>query len=525
MFHIFRRVQKSKTVFGLCLLLSLCFLLNACKEEKLAKYVFLFIGDGASYAQRRLTELAQRDRLFINTLPIQGASTAAALHSNLADTAASAAALASGKLGQENMVAMLSEDEPVLPLITSVAAQNGYAVGLVSDVSLDSVVPASFYAHSAKKQSYYDIAVQAKDSQISLMMGQTFKRQKAFKKEDLGVILKKSGYKQISSLKEQENLPAGKVIASFKKIPFAIDAKPKSPSLAFFVEKAINQLQNEKGFLLIAVAGKMNQAAEMHDTATMIREINAFDQAVKKAYEFYEQHPQETLIVVAGTVETGGMTLGIDNSADLDTEIFKNQKISTEAFKSAINRFRKRRPVGATVENFMPQIEKNFGLKILSKNQKADLKKLAANGDEKAKEDLKMNLDSSELALLREAFRYSMTEPSKRPKNEAYLNKYEKYDPLQIAVSAILAKRAGVGYSTFGQTAVPMPVSAVGNGAFLFMGNYPQTALFSKILGAMGLMMPVEKPENPDRINSSPAVSADTSETGAAQSESLPKNP
>lgn len=98
--------------------------------------------------------------------------------------------------------------------------------------------------------------------------------------------MKSGGYKQISSLKGQEKLPAGKVVAAFKNIPFAIDAKPDSPSLAGFVEKAVEKFKTEKGFVLITIAGKMNQAAEMHDTAALIREMDAFDQAVKKAYDF-----------------------------------------------------------------------------------------------------------------------------------------------------------------------------------------------------------------------------------------------
>lgn len=489
MFHSFFKAKKIKGLFSLCFCFAFCFILNACKEEKLAKYVFFFIGDGASYAQRRLSELAGGERLFINTLPIQGSATTAAVKSNLADTAASAGALASGKLGEEGMISMLGKDEPAVPLITSVAVQNGYAVGIITDSSLDGVVPASFYAHCAKKQNYYDIAVQAKDSGVGLMIGQVFKRQKSFKKDDLSVVLKSGGYKQISSLKGQEKLPPGKVIAALKNIPFAIDAKQDSPSLAAFVEKAIEKFKTEK-FVLITIAGKMNQAAEMHDTAALIREMDAFDRAVKKAYDFYRERPQETLIVVAGTVETGGLTLGVDNSVDLDVGVLKNQKISAEAFKSAVNRFRKRRPVGATVENFMPQIEKNFGLRLLSKEQKKDLTARAEKGDEDAALALDMNLNAAELSALREAFRYSMTETEKRPKTEAYLNKYGKYDPLQIAPVKILARRAGIGYSTFGQTAVPVPVSAVGNGAFFFMGSYPQTALFGKILGAMGLMIP-----------------------------------
>lgn len=487
MFLSFLYVKKARNLLlwaGFCLM---CCFLNACREEKLAKFVFLFVGDGASYAQRRLTELAEGKTLFIDTLPVQSVTTSSSADSNLADTASAAAAMATGQQGMQGMISMLSEEDPALPLISSVVSDYGYAVGIVTDSSLDSAVPASFYAHSPKKQNYYDIAVQVKDSNIPLFVGQAFKRQKSFNKEDLNGILKKSGFKQIFSLAKNESLPSGRVIVALKNIPFAIDAKPESTSLAMLVEKAIDRFKNEKGFMLIVAGGKMNQAAETHDTATLIKETAAFDRAVRTAWDFYQAHAQETLIVVAGTVETGGLTLGTNNSEKLNADVFKHQKVSLETFKSSVNRFRQRRKEGAVLEDFMPQIEKNFGLRMLSKEEKKELTAQAKNGDKEAEKALEMNLSAAETAALREAFRYSMTDVAKRPKTETYLNKYDKYDPLQIAPAQILAARAGVGYSSFGRTGMPVPVSVVGNGAFLFMGNYSQTTLFNKILQAMGI--------------------------------------
>ena len=122
MFHSIFKAKTFKRVLSLCFFFALCLILNACKEEKLAKYVFFFIGDGASYAQRRLTELANAEKMFINTLPIQGSMTTAAVQSNLPDNAAAAGALASGKQVEESMISMLGKDLPAVPLITSVAA-------------------------------------------------------------------------------------------------------------------------------------------------------------------------------------------------------------------------------------------------------------------------------------------------------------------------------------------------------------------------------------------------------------------
>ena len=41
-----------------------------------------------------------------------------------------------------------------------------------------------------------------------------------------------------------------------------------------------------------------------------VKEVICFDQALERAYKFYEQHPDETLIVVTADHETGGMSVG-----------------------------------------------------------------------------------------------------------------------------------------------------------------------------------------------------------------------
>ena len=490
MFHLRFPLKKARYFLLFSIILSSLIMLNACKEEKLAKYVFLFIGDGASYAQKHLAELYGKEALFSNTLPVQGFITAAAEDSNIADTAAAASAISTGTLVPNGAVSMLSEGEEELPLITSLAGQNGYNVGIITDMSLDGPVPAAFYARSLKKQNYYDIAVQLKNSKVSLAAGGAFKRPKSFKKEDLETVLRQSGFKQLSAVKETDKLPSGKVVAAVKNIPFAIDASSDAPTLSLFVKKALEKFGTEKGFFLVVSGSKINEAAEMHDTAAMMRQIRAFDDAVKTAYAFYEQHPDETLIIVTGTSETGGLSLGADRAEKLDVSVFEQQKISADAFKSAINRFRRRRQAGAVLEDFMPQIEKNFGLRILSKEAKKELREKAKAGDEDAAKALMMEISSAELSFLREAFRYSMMDSSKRPKTEAYLNKYGSCDPLQIAPVQILARRAGIEYTTFGQTAAPLPVAVVGNGAYFFTGSYPQTGLFGKILTAMGITVP-----------------------------------
>ena len=60
-----------------------------------------------------------------------------------------------------------------------------------------------------------------------------------------------------------------------------------------------------------------------------IADTVALADAVDEALKFYEQHPDETLILVTGDHETGGLTIGYAGT-DYDTYLdnLENQKIS-----------------------------------------------------------------------------------------------------------------------------------------------------------------------------------------------------
>jgi alkaline phosphatase len=56
--------------------------------------------------------------------------------------------------------------------------------------------------------------------------------------------------------------------------------------------------------------GKIDWACHANDAMATIGDMLDFDNAVGVALEFYKKHPHETLIVVTGDHETGGMTIG-----------------------------------------------------------------------------------------------------------------------------------------------------------------------------------------------------------------------
>ena len=121
-------------------------------------------------------------------------------------------------------------------------------------------------------------------------------------------------------------------------IPYAIDQKEEDLSLEEITHAAIDFLtkDNKDGFFLMVEGGKIDWACHSNDAATMFKEVLSFENSVRIAYEFYQKHPDETLIVVTADHSTGGLSLG-SGSYDLNLQILKNQAMSEVMFSNKLN--------------------------------------------------------------------------------------------------------------------------------------------------------------------------------------------
>ncbi len=77
--------------------------------------------------------------------------------------------------------------------------------------------------------------------------------------------------------------------------------------------------------------GRIDHAAHANDPTGVIHDTIAFDDAVREAYAFFQQHREDTLIVVVGDHETGGMGLGMDAMGyKLNMAALLNTQVSVE---------------------------------------------------------------------------------------------------------------------------------------------------------------------------------------------------
>ncbi|WP_456325699.1 alkaline phosphatase, partial [Desulfonauticus submarinus] len=59
---------------------------------------------------------------------------------------------------------------------------------------------------------------------------------------------------------------------------------------------------------------------------------------------------------------------------------------------------------------------------------------------------------------------------------------YGGYDPLTVTITHILNNKAGIGWTSYKHTAVPVPTSAIGVNADTFNGYYDNTDIAKKIM-------------------------------------------
>jgi alkaline phosphatase len=81
-----------------------------------------------------------------------------------------------------------------------------------------------------------------------------------------------------------------------------------------------------------------------------------------------------------------------------------------------------------------------------------------------------IKLNDWEKEQLREAFMASMSKEKASLMKEENTMLYDNYDPVAVMARKILAHKAGVGWTTWAHTGIPVPVMAKGTGQQLFDG-------------------------------------------------------
>ena len=455
-----------------------------------AKYVFLFIGDGMAMPQISSAEVyaaavAAKDiavkRLSFTQFPVSGLTTTYDAGSFITDSASAGTALASGHKTLNGVINMDPAKVKSFRTIAEYAHDQGRKVGIVTTVSLDHATPAVFYARAPSRGNYYDIAVQLSGSGFEYFGGGGFLQPRGKHQDQADVLdlARARGYTVVRSKADFTSLKPGraKVLAinatlqDSASMPYELDRKPDDLSLADYTQKGIQLLSgNPKGFFMMVEGGKIDWACHANDAAASIRDTLAFDAAVRQAEGFAQAHPDDTLIVVTGDHETGGMTLGFAGTQySTFFEKIAPQRMSFQRFNDeVVAPYKQATAKGkARIQDLAPAIKDNFGLDYGSLNPVQ-------------KEQLDV------------AFQRTMGNELVRPVQEDPYLLYGGYEPLTVKITQLLNQTAGIGWTSYAHTGVPVATFARGARQELFGGYYDNTDIFRKLARAMGLKVEPE---------------------------------
>ncbi len=471
--------MKRTNFFLFIILLSIFFascddIKNQQTVQPKVKYVFFFIGDGMGEGHVALTESYLEaindsigfEKLSFSDFPTIGFQKTYAENRLITGSAASGTALATGHKTSIATISMASNHIDTLYSVAYYAKKAGYNVGILTSVGINHATPAVFYAHQPKRNEYYEIATQMPNSNVDVFGGggiisPTGRYNDTVNAYDL---VTNAGYQYVHSISDFNNLQpsdnkvfmCSPITLSSAEMPYSIDQTTGMLTLADFTQKAIELLDNPNGFFMMVEGGKIDWAAHNNDAATVIHEVVDFSNAVQKAIDFYNLHPDETLIIVTADHETGGLAIGYDSlHYDTHLELLKNQKTSIEVFSNVIKKY-----------------ADSISLSNLSINDVLTL------GNQYFGIDSVNKYELEELTNSLNKFKSS---------TNSVTTQYAGLNPIAVAWVNIIDCRAGVAWTTHSHTATPVPVRAIGVNHNLFDGFYENTDIPKKIAKCMKL--------------------------------------
>jgi alkaline phosphatase len=400
--------------------------------------------------------------------PVAGSATTHDLTSFVTDSASAGTALATGNKTNSGVLNMDGEKaKPFETIAEKLHKQKGWKIGIVTSVNVNHATPAAFFGHQPSRDNYYELSNELIGSGFEFFAGGKLRdsRKGEFDRMDVYSALKAKGYTVIMTAAEYRGLKGGKkklAIFSDDKdfsddtgtMHYEIDRPKMQPNLADYVKTGIVALENNTGFFMMVEGGKIDWACHANDAATVVHDVLAFSDAVQAAVDFYNKHPKDTLIVVTGDHETGGMSFGFAGTGyDTRLDLLANQKVSFVEYDKQVAKFRTDK---ATFSDALASIEANFG--ISAKPERG------GTGSSLPK------LSDFELAQIRAAFEKSILPPKQRTLTEAEKLLYGTYEPLTVTVTRILNHKAGIGWTTYSHTGLPVPVFAMGPGQSRFAG-------------------------------------------------------
>ena len=381
------------------------------------------------------------------------------------DSAAAASAMSTGQKVNNGAISITPDGQSPVTLM-KFAKDAGKRIGLISTAPVYDASPAAFSVHAKSRRDSEAIVNQYLQLEPDVLMGggsdfflpNTVNGGKRLDGKNIIQAFQDRGFQYIDSPDGLSNLNKPRVLGLFANgdIDYEIERNPKeAPSLSQMLDAGLRTLKQKvapnKGFVLFIENENTDSAGHNNDVASLMRDLWAFDDAVKIALDFQKRNPS-TLVIVTGDHETGGFspTYGRKNLGPAGNSNYLNVDMQQlkliEQFKMSLNEF-----------------STQFKAKIKQGASKAELNDFLNT-------------------LLAENFPGLNLDDDLREKiiNQGQLYPNANYLPANILGLAI-ARQTGFYWGTSGHTPAPITVAAIGPGSNIFKGYDDNTSFAIKL--------------------------------------------
>lgn len=436
------------------------------------KYIFLFIGDGLGINHVYGTELynaavhkdmADNGKLSFTRFPIRTYVTNHSSSSLVTDSSAAATAMATG-VKTANGYMGVDADKKSVKNITELVSEMGMKVGVVTNVGINHATPSAFFAHHESRSAYKALYEQYVTSEVDFAAGAAilYRKRDGLKLEDYIAKAQDAKIEVVHDLDKAAKVRGKRVLLlpenpKSKTLEYAPDCKEGDWTIVDFTNSAITYLEREAkkdGFMLMVEAGHLDYCAHDNDAVATFEEVNDLSESVQLALDFYNKHPNETLIIVTADHETGGLCLGY-KSYKMNMERLAWQKCSMLALT---DKMRTMRNEGKTSwEQMQELLRKELGF--------WDHVRLRGKDEEQ----------------LRKTFEKSFVE-----KSEEVVSLYSHNEKMASKAVEILNKRAYVNWISLNHTGAQVPLYVKGAGVEQFYNCFDNTDIPKSIARSLG---------------------------------------
>ncbi|MDE7125770.1 MAG: alkaline phosphatase [Muribaculaceae bacterium] len=454
--------------------------LSTFAADKSPRYIFYFIGDGMGTGQvmsaQTYNRMVRNDKrpLVMTQFPVTSLAYTFSASSPVTDSAAAGTALATGNKTKNGMLGM-DADSIAVTSMAELLKQNGFGIGLVTSVAPDDATPGAFYAHVPYRGMYYEIEKQAAASGFEFIAGAGLRGLKdsngnptdikeIFRQNDVEIVYGTDGLTETDSRKVLLLSPD---TLSPNNIGYTIDSIEGSMTLPKYTQACLDHMMrvSPDKFFMMVEGGNIDHAGHANDGGAIVKEVINFDEALEIAYDFYLNHPDETLIVVTADHETGGMSVGCSYTGyNAFLNYVDYQKVSKEQFSAFCKAIYRSRRI-FTWDDMKEYLSENLGFWS------------------------HLPVSESQEQTLKEKFDSTFELRNSADTNTLYAN----FNAFSVEVFNIFNNIAGLGFTTGNHSGNPVPVYAIGVGSELFANGQDNTLIPEKILSTVGLTLKTKK--------------------------------